>query len=167
VSSGRLQVVAAAVAAVSALAAPKAGAVDPVGLSWSALEMQSASLHRGWIVLPYADEPGPHAASAGATMLSPGGWRASLFVTHFAPSLGPADDTLRLKPTSSVNARLSHPVAKDTRFTLEVFNVFDRRSPGTDFLTLARPWSAPGMNESYLTDPGEPRGFRIRIGRTF
>ncbi len=155
---------AAALAAVSALAAR---ADDPIGLSWSALEMQAASLDRRWAVLPYASQPGSHAASAGATILSPGGWRASLFVTRFAPAYGPTDDALRLTPASSVNARLSRPVARDTRFTFEVFNVFDRRGPGADFLTLTRPWTAPAMNESYLTDPAEPRGFRIRIGRTF
>lgn len=158
---------AAGLAAVSAFAALPAAALDPIGLSWSALEMQAAALQRGWTVLPYASSPDPHAAAAGATMLSPGGWRASLFVTRFAPSFGQADDTLRLKPTSFVTARLSHFVAKDTRFTLEVFNVFDHRSQGADFLALTRPWSVPGMNENYLSDPAEPRGFRVRIGRTF
>src|SRR5262249_17788723 len=156
-------------AAMSVFAASAARADDPVGLSWSALELQSAALKariegRSQVVpvLSAAD----HAASAGATLLSPNGWRASLFVTYFGPRFAPGDDALRLKPTSFVTARLSHPVARDTRFTMEIFNVFDQRAASADPLALARPWSALGMHEGYLTDPAEPRGFRIRIGRS-
>ena len=161
---------AATITAVSALAAPAARADDPIGLSWPALELQSAALKARvdgrMQVVPFMAAT-DHSASAGATMLSPGGWRASLFITYFGSRYAPGDDALRLKPSSFVTARLSHLVARDTRFTMEVFNVFDQHSSGSDPLELARPWSGFGVNESYLTDPGEPRGFRIRIGRTF
>ena len=161
---------AAALAAVSACAGWAARADDPIGLSWSALELQSAALKARldgrMQVLPFMSAS-DHAASAGATLLSPGGWRASLFVTYFGTRYAPNDDALRLKPSSFVSARLSHLIAKDTRFTVEAFNVFDQRSSGTDPLLLSRPWSAFGMHESYLTDPTEPRSFRIRIGWTF
>jgi len=163
--------VAAAFAAVSALAASAVRADEPIGLSWSALELQSAALKariegRAQVV-PFLSSAGEHGASAGATVLSPGGWRASLFVTYFGPRFGPGDDALRLKPSSFVTARASHLIAKDTRFTAEIFNVFDQRSAGADSLALTRPWSGLGLNESYLTDPAEPRGFRLRIGKTF
>ena len=161
---------AATITAMSALAASAARADDPIGLSWSALELQSAALKArvdGTVrVVPFM-AAGDHSASAGATVLSPGGWRASLFITYFGSRYAPDDDALRLKPSSFVTARLSRLVAKDTRFTMEVFNVFDQRSSGGDRLELARPWSGFGVNESYLSDPAEPRGFRIRIGRSF
>jgi hypothetical protein len=162
--------VAAALAAVSACAGWAARADDPIGLPWAALELQSAALRArldGKVQLAPFMSSSDHGASAGATMLSPGGWRASLFVTYFGSRYAPNDDALRLKPSSFVTARLSHQLAKDTRFTAEIFNVFDQRASGVDPLALSRPWSAYGMNESYLTDPTEPRGFRIRIGRTF
>lgn len=161
---------AAAIAAVSAAAGPAARADDPTGLSWSALELESAALKAqldGKMQVAPFMASSDHGASAGATMLSPGGWRASLFVTYFGTRYAPTDDTLRLRPSSFVSARLSHLIAKDTRFTVEAFNVFDQRTPGADPLMLSRPWSASGMNESYLTDPGEPRSFRVRIGITF
>jgi hypothetical protein len=162
--------VAAALAAMSALAAWAARADDPIGLSWSALELQSAALKARldgkMQVVPFMSAA-DHGASAGASMLSPGGWRASLFVTYFGSSYAPNDDVLRLKPSSFVSARLSHLVAKDTRLTMEAFNVFDQRSAGADPLILSRPWNAFGLNESYLTDPAEPRSFRIRLGWSF
>ena len=161
---------AAALAAVSAFAGWAARADDPIGLSWSALALQSAALKArldGKMQVAPFMSASDHGSSAGASLLSPGGWRASLFVTYFGSRYAPGDDVLRLKPSSSVAARLSYPIARDSRFTMEIFNVFDHRSDSADPLALARPWTSFGLSENYLSDPAEPRGFRIRIGKSF
>jgi len=103
--------------------------------------------------------------SAGATMTSMG-WRASLFVSHVAPRPSLEDDSFRIQPSTFVSARLSGLIAKDTRLSFDVFNVFDQRTRNLDYLALSRT-GIPAAPENFLFGPGEPRGFRINLRKTF
>jgi hypothetical protein len=104
--------------------------------------------------------------SAGTTMEAASGWRASLFVSHWAvqPSLN--DDFARLRPSTFVGARLSRSLTQTTRLSFDIFNIFDRRA--ADFDYFANLHGAPSIDtENFLFSPGEPRGFRLSIKKTF
>ena len=105
-------------------------------------------------------------AQAGTTVTVPSGWRASLFVSHVAPSTTLQDDSFRIRPSTFVSARLSRPIAKGTRLSFDIFNIFDQRARDLDYLALSRT-GVPASPENFLFAPGEPRGFRINLRKAF
>lgn len=104
--------------------------------------------------------------SAAATMRLPNGWTTSLLVNTFGSRLAADDGAARLKATSFVNARLARNLSKATRVTFDIFNVFDQRVSDVDYFSTTRIWSQPGA-DSFLFNPAEPRGFRIKLRTTF
>lgn len=133
-----------------------------LGSSWASLEVGSA------VSAPNAfpgAESAPRLAIAGATLRDPGGWSASLFVTHALAD--PAGEPVRLADSTAVNARLARRLGPGTTVMLDVFNVLDRRESGLDAFVAASRWSAGGMPEDYLVHPGEARGIRLGIRKTF
>ena len=159
---------AAALAAVSAFAGT-ASADEPKGLdrvrdSWVSMALGMLSGVR----LEAADNPGfskATGATAAATIRNRG-WTASLLVSHFTPRTGD-DVAVRLRPFSTVGAQLSVRPWKDTRLTLDVFNVFDREVRGIDLLAVSRLGAQPAIGDAYLFHPAEGRGVRLRIRKTF
>ncbi|HEX3097146.1 MAG TPA: hypothetical protein VHQ02_05475 [Usitatibacter sp.] len=133
-----------------------------LGSSWASLEVGSAVSAPS--VLP-ASGSTPHLAIAGATLRDAGGWSASLFVTHAIAD--PDSESLRLADSTAVNARLARRLGHGTTVMLDVFNLLDRRESGLDAFVAASRWSAGGMPEDYLVHPGEPRGIRLGIRKTF
>lgn len=133
-----------------------------LGSSWASVEIGSA------LSAPAAF-PGtgsePRLAIAGATLRDPGGWSASLFVTHALAD--PAGEPVRLADSTAVNARLARRIGHGTTVMLDVFNVLDRRESGFDDFVAASRWSAGGMPDDYLVHPGEARGIRLGIRKTF
>ena len=104
--------------------------------------------------------------SAGTTMVVPSGWRASLFVSHLAAQPSVNDDFARIRPSTFVGARLSRPLSKSMRLSFDVFNVFDRKAPEFDY--FANLHGAPSIDtDNYLFSPGEQRGFRIGLKKSF
>jgi len=71
------------------------------------------------------------------------------------------------KALSFVNARLSGEVAKHTHLVFDVFNVFNRRVPGTDYFSATRVWNQPAAFDNFLFNPVEPRGFRAKLRLEF
>ncbi len=136
--------------------------------SWMTLDLQATALHAR-----FADGAGGHVAgapehtvTAAATMRTPNGWTASLLVNSLGEREAVSEAT-HVKPSTFVNARLTRKLSKDTRLTLDVFNVFDRRTDTLDYLSAARLWNAPGAADSFLFNPAEPRGFRVKLRTTF
>jgi outer membrane receptor protein involved in Fe transport len=104
--------------------------------------------------------------TAATTVRTPSGWTASLLVN----SLGNRDsftEEMRVKPSTFVNARLSRNLSKNTRLSLDVFNVFDRRVTDFDYFSAARLSPGPAASDSFLFSPAEPRGFRVKLRTTF
>lgn len=175
-SSGRLQIVAAALFAGSALAAAGAHAqerswrslAEPgalaalLGSSWASLEIGSAVSEPA--TFP-GSGPAPRLAIAGATVRDLDGWSASLFVTHAIAD--PAGEPVRLADSTAVNARLARRIGHGTTVMLDLFNVLDRRESGLDAFVAASRWSSGGMPDDYLVHPGEARGLRLGIRKTF
>jgi hypothetical protein len=98
------------------------------------------------------------AAAAGASTTT-GGWRASLFVT----SPPTRDESLGIRGTTTVGARLSRSIAPGVRLSLDVFNVFDQGTRELDPFAAARSQPGSGVAENYLFHPAEPRGARIGL----
>jgi hypothetical protein len=133
-----------------------------LGSSWASLEIGSA------VSAPAAfpgTESAPRLAIAGATLRDVGGWSASLFVTHAL--VDPVGEPVRLADSTAVNARLARRLGHGTTVMLDVFNVLDRRETAQDAFVAASRWSGGGMPEDYLVHPGEARGFRLGIRKTF
>jgi len=109
----------------------------------------------------------PRVEIAGATLRHLDGWSASLFVSGAAADRAAGDESVRLPDSVVVNARLTRRLTRSTWLGLDVFNVFDRRASGVDDFTMSRLWSPGGAPEDFLVHPGEPRGFRLTLRRTF
>ena len=81
-----------------------------------------------------------------------GGWTARFFVSPTARDTGLPDDAIiRRNATLGVNAQLSRPIAKDTRVSIDVTNLFDRDA---------------SVSQG-LVPPADGRGLRLQLRRTF
>lgn len=170
---------AAAFVAASAIAASSACA-DPIG-SWRAASHPGALagiLGKSWIEIElgsvslpsspsFGTAPGPRVQLAGATLRNLAGWSASLFVTRAARAASANDESLTIPDSTAVNARLARHVWRNTTLTLDAFNLFNRRTGGTDEFVASRLWSQAGTPADYLVHPGEGRGVRLGLRWTF
>jgi len=107
-----------------------------------------------------ADEALDRLASAGATAKT-SGWTASLFVTQPAKE----KDVPALAAVTTVGARLSRPLAKHTRVSVDVFNILGKSPASSDYFAATH--SAPLANETDFFHPADGRGIRIGIKVTF
>ena len=133
---GRLQKIAAVIAAASALAA-SAGTDDPNGLV--------------------------NRASAAGTTAKNGGWTASLFVTRppvekDAPALG---------AVTTVGARLSRPISRHARVSVDVFNIFDKPAGTTDYFAATHAAPPAATADTDFFHPADGRGIRLGLKITF
>jgi len=81
-----------------------------------------------------------------------GGWTARFFVSPITRDTGLPDDAIiRRNATLGVNAQLSRPIAKDTRVSIDVTNLFDRDA---------------SVSQG-LVPPADGRGLRLQLRRTF
>lgn len=173
---------AAALIVASAIAAPAARARDPDG-SWRAFAEPraiEAILGSSWVTLDVASvraaplgggtlfaSPAARLALAGATLRNLDGWNASLFVSRAFADPSAPDNLVRFADATAVNARLARRLSASTSVTLDVFNLFDRREAPLDAFVASNLWSSGGMPEDFLVHPGESRGVRLGIRRTF
>jgi hypothetical protein len=77
------------------------------------------------------------------------------------------DSTLALGGSTTVGARISRPLGRDLRLSVDVFNVFDVDRRPLDPLTAARSGANGVIAENYLFQPAESRGVRIGISVRF
>jgi len=172
--------VAAALVALSALAAPL---VHAEHASWRTMSQPGALrdvLNKSWVELETgsvaaAASPGaafgkvsaPQVRIAGATLRNLNGWSASLFVTHAAAGEADDDESVSLPDSTSINARLARRILRGTTLTLDAFNLFDRHGSSMDEFVASRLWTPGGTNTNFLVHPGERRGVRLAIGWSF
>jgi hypothetical protein len=135
---------------------------------WLTLDLQAWALRAHLAADGARDFPAAErGASAAATMRVPNGWTASLLVNYLGRRPVAEDGGASLRASSFVNARLARSLGKSTRVTFDVFNVFDRRMRDVDYLSTTRVWNTSGATDSFLFNPAEPRGFRIKLRTTF
>jgi hypothetical protein len=135
--------------------------------AWLALDLQLTGLRARFDdggVIPGAAQ---RIASAGATLRTPDGWTASLLVNSLGRRDTLAGDSAPVRSSTFVNGRLSRNLGKRSRVSLDVFNVFDQRVGPIDYFSTSRLWEQPGAGDSFLFNPAEPRGFRLKLRTTF
>lgn len=90
-------------------------------------------------------------SNAGSVPLA-GGWRAHFYVSPTGRDAGlPDDAVVRRHQALGVNANLSRRIARDTRLSVEMTNLFDRDATA----------------QQGLAPPADGRGLRIQLRRTF
>ena len=137
--------------------------------AWLALDFDAAAIRAR-----HADGSGEAIAGAvrrygqaGATVRPARGWNASLFVTSFDARPSTDDDAMRVRSSSFVSGRITRHFGKSTRVSLDLFNLFDKRTGNIDHFSATRLWSYPGAADNFLFYPGESRGLRLRLRTTF
>lgn len=146
-------------------AATPGGLADYASKSWVSIEL-GAMAPESWLPAdPFGATPG--LALAGATLRARGGWSASLFVSRLFAAPGANDASLLLPTSTALNAQLSRSLTRSVRVTFDAFNLLDRRDPALDDFIASRTYAPVAMAGGYLVHPGEPRGFRIGIRKTF
>jgi hypothetical protein len=135
--------------------------------SWLSFDLEIAGLNAR-----FADgSPIPGAArriaSAGTTLHTPDGWTASLLVNSLGRRDSLVDDSTPVRQSTFVNARLSRYLSRSSRLSLDVFNIFDHHAGSIDYFATSRLWDQPGDGDSFLFNPAEPRGFRVKLRTTF
>lgn len=184
VSSGRLQAVAATLAALSATAAL---AADPVARATSTiaaltarpslfvesdLSGNRAGVRSEWSPSLAGELWFGHGGDFPAdtlvgTTLKTMGWSASLFVTRtFTPA---ENDGPRLWRSSSfLNAQLTRNLGHHVHLSVDLFNVFDRHPASLGYFVLAERAGDRDAGVGDSLDPAAaPRVFALRLRRTF
>jgi outer membrane receptor protein involved in Fe transport len=135
--------------------------------SWVALDFNATMLHARYAdgAAEYVPGAAERNASASATVRGYG-WSASLLVSYLGKRSG-IEEPVSLRASTFVNARLSRSLSKNTRLSFDVFNLFDQRLRDIDYFTASRMSNASGAADSYLFNPAEPRGFRLKLRTTF
>ena len=171
--SGRLQIVAAALAVSSAFA--------PCAYAGLAVPAPQRGTSMDWFIHSLDESRAPAATdisggifrptfvqgfTAGTTVRNRQ-WSASLFVSR-ATQMGFADDaTARLATAPVVNATVSRLLAGSLRLSLDLFNLLDRSPASADYFAASQLWQPMALSDTYLFHPGEPRGVRLRLRKTF
>ena len=132
---------------------------------WLALDFQGKAVHARFADGAADNVPGvvERSASAAATLRMPFGWNASFATTYLAKRSG-SDQMLPFSTSTFVNARLSRNLSKDTRVSLDLFNVFNQGVRDADYVAASR-FSAPSPDK--LFDPAQPRGVMLQLRKTF
>ena len=92
-----------------------------------------------------------------------GGWTASLFVTQ--PAI--EKDAPALGAVTTVGARLSRPISRNARVSVDVFNIFDKPAGTTDAFAATHAASRAGLADADFFHPADGRGIRLGLKITF
>ena len=106
--------------------------------------------------------------SLGATVSDLGPWFGHIGLRYFGPRALIEDDSQKSKATTLVYGRVGYKITKDTKLTLDVFNLFDRKASDIDYYYASRLKGEPaeGVNDIHL-HPSEPRTFRLTLSTSF
>lgn len=132
---------------------------------WLAFDFHGVSLQSRFADGAAEDIAGApeRAASAAGTLRIPSGWSASLALNYLAKRSGIAE-TLRVSDSTYVNARFARDLSKNTRVSLDLFNVLGQKLHDTDYFLAPR---LGGPSQDALFSPAEPRGLRLWLKTTF
>ena len=138
------------------------GAVRYEPYRWLSVDLQAASLTARFADGANEDVPGAaqRIVSAAATVRGSHGWSGSLL----ANSLGKRGDGYAgMRDSTFVNAQLARKLSRDTRVSLDLFNVFGHPLRDVDYLATTRLWSQPPSGDAMLPGPAQPRGVRLQL----
>ncbi len=106
--------------------------------------------------------------SLGATVSDYGPWFSHLGLRYFGPRALIEDNSQRSKATTLLYGRVGYKLTKDTRLTLDVFNLLDRKASDIDYYYASRLKGEPagGVSDIHF-HPSEPRTFRVTLSTSF
>ena len=95
-------------------------------------------------------------ANAGTTAIT-SGWRASLFVTK-----PPVDnDAAPFGAITTIGARLSRPITRNVRLSVDAFNILGKSPGTTDYFTATH--DTPAASDPDFFHPADGRGIRLGV----
>ena len=107
-------------------------------------------------------------ASFGVTVTDQGPWSAAFQLRYFGPRPLLEDNSVRSASTTLAYARLGYQLNRQTRLSLDVFNLFDKRASDIDYYYASRlPGEAADGVEDRHFHPVEPRSVRLTLAYAF
>ncbi|MDR2154838.1 MAG: TonB-dependent receptor [Burkholderiaceae bacterium] len=107
-------------------------------------------------------------ASFGVALNDLGPWSAAFQLRYFGPRPLIEDGSARSRSTTLASARVGYRIDKNTRLTLDVFNLFNRKASDIDYYYPSRlPGEPAGGVDDIHFHPVEPRTFRLRLSHHF
>jgi len=106
-------------------------------------------------------------ASLGATVTNWGNWFGSMQMRYFGPRALIEDNSVRSKSTLLTYARVGYRYNPRTTFTLDVFNLFDRKASDIDYFYESRLANEATSVEGIHFHPVEPRTARLTATYNF
>ena len=107
-------------------------------------------------------------ASFGVTLTDQGPWSAAFQLRYFGPRPLVEDNSVRSASTTLAYARLGYQLNRQTRVSLDVFNLFDKRASDIDYYYASRlPGEAAEGVEDRHFHPVEPRSVRLTLAYAF
>ncbi|MGK5080036.1 TonB-dependent receptor [Janthinobacterium sp. HLX7-2] len=107
-------------------------------------------------------------ASFGVTLTDQGPWSAAFQLRYFGPRPLIEDNSVRSASTTLAYARVGYQLNRQTRISLDVFNLFDKRASDIDYYYASRlpGEAAQGVNDRHF-HPVEPRSLRLTVAYAF
>lgn len=106
--------------------------------------------------------------SLGATVSDLGPWFGQFQLRYFGPRPLIEDNSVRSKGTTLAYARVGYQITPDTKLSLDVFNLFDRKVSDIDYYYASRlPAEAAGGVDDIHSHPAEPRTVRVSLTVSF
>ncbi|KAF1044027.1 hypothetical protein [Xylophilus sp.] len=90
-----------------------------------------------------------------------------LNLRYFGPRVLVEDNSVKSHSTALTNARIGYAVDRDTRVSLDVFNLFNRRATDSDYYYASRLRGEATAVEDVHYHPVEPRTFRMTVTHNF
>lgn len=110
-------------------------------------------------------------ASVAATLHSMGPWSATLQWRYLGSGALLEDNSVRAQPASTFNLRLARNLqdmtGRPSSFTLEVFNLFNRKVNDIQYYYDSRLPGEPAAISDRIIHPAEPRSVRVTLRTTF
>lgn len=107
-------------------------------------------------------------ASFGVSLTDQGPWSAAFQLRYFGPRPLVEDNSVRSASTTLAYARLGYQLNRQTRLSLDVFNLFDKRASDIDYYYASRlaGEAAEGVEDRHF-HPVEPRSVRLTLAYAF
>jgi outer membrane receptor protein involved in Fe transport len=96
----------------------------------------------------------------GLTAQSPAGWFSSLRGRHFGESPLTEDNSVKAPSYTTFDLALGYQQAKEWRFVLDVFNLFDKKWNDITYYYATRLSGEPNSQPDLVVHPGVPRTLR-------
>ena len=106
--------------------------------------------------------------SLGATVRARGPWFGQFQLRYFGPRPLIEDGTVRSRATTLAYLRTGYRINRDVSVTLDVFNLFDRKSSDIDYYYVSRLAGEPADGVADVhSHPAEPRTLRVTVSMAY